>query len=237
MRRLKYENYLNIYNNRYETMNDETKDDESTDEDDWTDIDSSDDEGIEQDIEEIDIDSIENDSINESLDSIDINYNSIEEFCPIPNSRDMEYELNNTQPDREIKCKNYELCYDTVFAAPFKNNYLCDAFDTAYEKKLEIKENVECPICLEIKRGVSQPRCSHFTCVDCFKLCYYFYEIVDPIFPYPELEDEYEDDIYNVKWKEYPLIRQYWEEVRNYNSKITEKEKKEFLKICPLCRK
>ena len=39
-----------------------------------------------------------------------------------------------------------------------------------------------------------QPRCSHFTCVDCFKLCYYSYEIIEPKFPYPELEDEYDDE-------------------------------------------
>ena len=227
-----------------ESSDDESTNDESTD-DDWTDIDSTDDEGteinevIQQDIEEIEIDSIDNDSIGSiDIEPIDINYNSIEEFCPIPNSRDMEYELNNTQPNGDIKCKNYEFCFDTVFAAPFKNNYLCDDCDITYEKTLEIKDNIECPICLEIKRGVSQPNCSHFTCVDCFKLCYYSYEIVEPKFPYPELENEYDDDMNNPKWiNDYPLIRPYWIELRKYNSKIKEKEEKEFLKKCPLCRK
>jgi hypothetical protein len=232
-----------------ESTDDELSDDELSD-DEWTDIDSSDDEltgddrteielgeVIHRDIEEIDIDVI-NDSINDSLVPIDIYYNSIEEFCPVINSRNMEYEINNIQPNGDIKCKNYELCCDTVFAAPFKNNYLCDDCDNTYEKQLEIKENVECPICLDIKRGVLQPRCSHFTCVDCFKLCYYFYEIIEPKFPYPDLEDEYDDDIHNPKWiNDYPLIRPYWKELRNYNSKIKEKKKKTFLKKCPLCRK
>jgi len=220
----------------YESIDESTDetDDELTD-DERTEINIG--EVIQQDIEEIEIESI-NDSINDSPYSIDINYNLIEEFCPVVNSRDMEYELNNIRPNGRIKCKNHELCHYTVFAAPFKNNYLCDDCNTEYEKQLEIKDNIECLICLEIKRGVLQPRCSHFTCVDCFKLCYYSYEIVEPKFPYPELEDEYDDDMSNPKWiTEYPLIKPYWEELRKYNSKIKEKEKKEFLKICPLCRK
>jgi hypothetical protein len=206
-------------------MNDESTDDESTD-DEWTDIDSSDDERIEQDIDD-----------NDSLVPIDINYNSIEEFCPIPNSRDMEYELNNTRPNGDIKCKNYQLCRDTLCIELFKSNYLCDDCNITYEKPLEIKENVECPICLEIKRGVSQPRCSHFTCVDCFKLCYYSYEIVKPKFPYPAIEYEYYYDRNNPIWEEYPLIKTYWIEWKKYVIKINEKKKKEFLKKCPLCRK
>ena len=35
---------------------------------------------------------------------------------------------------------------------------------------LEISDNIECPICLEYKKGVSQPNCNHFTCIDCFCL-------------------------------------------------------------------
>ena len=211
---------------------------ESTDDDE---IDDINDERTEIDIGEVihqDIEEIESESINDSPEPIDINYNSIEEFCPVVNSRDMDYELNNILPNGRIKCKNYELCHYMVFAAPFKNNYLCDDCDTAYEKPLEIKDNIECPICLEIKRGVSQPRCSHFTCVDCFKLCYYSHEIIKPKFPYPDLEDEYEDDIHNQKWvsDEYPLIIPYWAELKKYYSKIKEKGKNKFLKICPLCR-
>jgi hypothetical protein len=32
-------------------------------------------------------------------------------------------------------------------------------------------DNRECPICLEIKRSVSQARCDHTLCIDCFKRC------------------------------------------------------------------
>ena len=229
----------------HESIDDETDDDEvDTDDDDVTDGDTDDErteieigEVIQQDIEEIQMDSIENESINDLPDSVDINYNSIEEFCPVVNSRDMEYELNNIRQNGRIKCKNHELCRYTVFAAPFKNNYLCDDCDTTYEKQLEIKDNIECPICLEIKRCVLQPRCSHVTCVDCFKLCYYSHEIIRPIFPYSMIKDEYNEDKKNPKWKDYPLIKIYRIELKNYIDKIKEKNKKKFLKKCPLCRK
>jgi hypothetical protein len=182
-------------------------------------------------IVEINIDSID-------IEPIDINYNSIQEYCPLVNSRDMEYELNNTiYITGDIKCKNYELCRGALCVAPFKSNYLCDNCDTTYEKKLEIKENIECPICLDIKRCVSQPNCSHFTCVDCFKLCYYSHEIVKPVFPYTYLKDEYDEDNTNPIWNEYPLIKIYRAKMKTYIHEKKEKKKKTFLKKCPLCRK
>ena len=191
---------------------------------------------LEINIDPIEIDSFVIDSI--EVEPIDINYNSIKEYCPVINSRDMEYEINNTMYiTGYIKCKNYEFCYGTVFVAPFKNNYLCDDCNSRYEKKLEIKENVDCPICLETKKCVLQPRCSHVTCVDCFKLCYYSHEIVKPVFPYSTIKDEYDEDKKNPKWKDYPLIKIYRAKMKKYIGEKNEKNKKTFLKKCPLCRK
>jgi hypothetical protein len=34
---------------------------------------------------------------------------------------------------------------------------------------LEFIDNHECAICMETKRCVSQPKCNHFICIDCFK--------------------------------------------------------------------
>jgi hypothetical protein len=187
-------------------------------------------------IDMLEIDSFVIDSI--EVEPIDINYNSIKEYCPVINSRDIDYELNNTMYiTGDIKCKNYEFCYDTVIVGPFKSNYLCYDCNSRYEKKLEIKENVECPICLEIKRCVLQPRCSHVTCVDCFKLCYYSHEIIRPIFPYSMIKDEYNEDKKNPKWKDYPLIKIYRAKMKKYIGERNEKKKKTFLKKCPLCRK
>ena len=89
-------------------------------------------------IDMLEIDSFVIDSI--EVEPIDINYNSIKEYCPVINSRDIDYELNNTMYiTGDIKCKNYEFCYDTVIVGPFKSNYLCYDCNSRYEKKLEIK--------------------------------------------------------------------------------------------------
>ena len=39
--------------------------------------------------------------------------------------------------------------------------------------KLEIRDNLEYPVCLEVKRWISNPNCDHTMCIDCFKRCYY----------------------------------------------------------------
>ncbi len=108
------------------------------------------------------------------------------------NGRDTEYENNNIAYDYQypeevgggIKCKNYELCEVVLPKWWFecKNNYLCTnchmLFGTWGESNtgkgiLEINNNLECPICLENKRGISQPNCEHTLCIGCFKRCHY----------------------------------------------------------------
>ena len=107
------------------------------------------------------------------------------------------------------------------------------------ELEVEVKEEVEVEV--EIKVCISQPRCNHSLCITCFKRCYYGDEMTDeePIFPYPDIEDEYYDDTENIKWvNDYPLIQLYDEE---YNRWEYEKQKKyeseEYLRICSICRK
>lgn len=106
--------------------------------------------------------------------------------------------------------------------------------------ELEIKDNVECIVCVEKKRGASQPNCNHFLCLECFKKYYYGYEKNKPIFPYPEIEYEYYEDSDNSKWKDYPLIIEYWKNFDNYeDNKIFDYDyvSKEHLYKCPLCGK
>ena len=104
---------------------------------------------------------------------------------------------------------------------------------------LEISNNLECPICLEIKTCIMQPRCEHIVCIDCFKRRNYSERSGEPIFPYPGKEDEYNDDPTNPKWdNDYPLIKMYNEEHNKWEDKYTEKyEKEKNLRNCPLCRK
>ena len=181
-------------------------------------------------------------------------------------NKDIEYEKNNIGYDYQytiddgIKCKNYEMCNTILPKWWFdcKNSYLCTncdmMFGTWKNKKagvyktgkgeLPIKDNLECPICLDIKRGISQPNCDHTLCIDCFKRCYYGDESRDgePQFPYSkEIENEYDEDIYlkNPKWdKDYPLIKKYNEEWNKWDDNKQQKfNDEENLRNCPICRK
>jgi len=156
----------------------------------------------------------------------------------------------------EIKCKNYELCQEKLPGWWFecKGNYLCSGCHMMFgtwkfqgqEYKtgkgvLDIIDNIECPVCLDIKRSISQPNCEHTLCIDCFKRCYYGNDDDEnkPKFPYPDIENEYYNNQENPKWKnDYPLIKIHNEE---YNKWCDEREhnyeKEKYLQNCPLCRK
>ena len=153
-----------------------------------------------------------------------------------------------------IKCKNYILCEEILPKWWFecKGHYLCTNCDRMFgtwnsgenahigRGNLEISNNLECPICLEIKKCISQPRCEHIVCIDCFKRCYYGERLEgEPIFPYSNIEEEYYNDPTNPKWEnDYPLIKRYNEEYNKWDDKNSEKYKKEEnLRNCPLCRK
>ena len=146
------------------------------------------------------------------------------------------YDINN---EEGIKCKNYELC-KIVLPKLWKANYLCINCDMMFGGILEIKDTIECPICYEYKKGISQPRCNHFICIDCFKRCYYIDTNGEPIFPYPDnINDEYLEDINNTKWNiDYPLIKLYNEEYDKWEYNREKKyDNEKYLRICPICRK
>lgn len=153
--------------------------------------------------------------------------------------RDMAYEQANTI-EGEIKCKNYTLC-KSLLPTWWRNcneSYLCTNCDLMYGE-LTFKK-IECPICFDYIHGVSQVKCDHFICVDCFKRCYYGDEDLEnePQFPYPELEEEYYQDMDHPKWKDYPFIRIFHDEwIRWDNRRVEQYEQEESLRHCPLCRK
>ena len=176
--------------------------------------------------------------------------------------RDFDYEKNNIAYDWKyteiygggIKCKNYIICNSLLPKWWFnsKGNYLCgncnmmfgtwksEEYEQFGKGILEISSNLKCPICLEIKDAISQPRCNHSLCISCFKRCYYGDENLEdePIFPYPEIENEYYNDINNIKWENYPLIKMYNEEWYKWNDVKRENyEQEEYLRRCPICRK
>jgi hypothetical protein len=108
-----------------------------------------------------------------------------------------------------------------------------------FSGKLTFYDLVECPVCFEEKPGVKQVRCEHKICIDCFKRCNYGGEYIpQPEFPYSgEIEDEYDNNPDDDKWKEYPLIKKYKEEWVLYELTKDETYRREkSLRICGICR-
>jgi hypothetical protein len=159
--------------------------------------------------------------------------------------RDFEYEKNNIVFDEYqeegygIKCKNYEICSDVLplWWYDCKGKYICTNCDmmfgtwssAKYEQKgrgiLIFKDNTVCPLCFRFRRTVSQPSCNHFACIDCFKKCWY----TMPSFPYPEIEDDYNDQD-NTEWYiKYPLLLFYDKKYKEWENEELGYEK------CPLC--
>ena len=172
--------------------------------------------------------------------------------------RDLEYENNNIgfdwqYPEEDgggIKCKNYELCECVLPKWWFEceDNYLCTNCNIMFgtwgnhrgKGILEISDNLDCPICLENKRSITQPICEHTICIECFKRSYYGDDDAEnePIFPYPDIEDEYHDDQDNKKWEtDYRLIKIFNEEWNKWDDEKNKKYKdEEYLRKCCLCR-
>lgn len=151
--------------------------------------------------------------------------------------------------DLNLKCDNYEICEEKLPDWWFdcKGNYLCCnchcMFGTWGDKKgkgtLEFYDNLECPICLENTRCVSQPNCNHNACINCFKRCYYGKEYPD--FPFPEVKDEYYEDIDNNNYENNSKWDKYRCKIDEYDllcGKIEDENTKETnINKCPLCRK
>ena len=175
--------------------------------------------------------------------------------------RDLEYEKNNVgfcecnQEDGDgIKCKNYELCESVLpnWWYECKGHYICTNCDILFgtwghgknahygKGELTFVNNLECPICLENSRCVSQPRCEHFACLECFKRCHFLQDVDHPDFPYDsEIEQEYDENQDDPKWEiEYPLINVWNEQCNELEYSNMEKHsREEYLRVCPLCRK
>lgn len=181
-------------------------------------------------------------------------------------TRDLKYEKDmvgyDTQYPREtgggIKCKNYEICEEVlpIWWYDCKGRYVCTNCDIMFgswsnrdhdvyktgKGVLPIVDDIECPICLETKRSVTQPNCEHTICIECFKRCYYGDWSGAPEFPYSkEVEDMYymdESDYDHIKWERYyPLIKVWGAEYDKwYDECMNKHENEEYLQKCPICR-
>jgi len=93
-------------------------------------------------------------------------------------------------------CKNFEFCdgmqppqwcgeggHSIRYLDSGGDPYLCMNCAVMFRKELVFKNDVECPICFETKKGITQPNCEHAICIECFRDCYYG-KYDEPDFPY-----------------------------------------------------
>ena len=148
-----------------------------------------------------------------------------------------------------VECPNFLVC-DTILPKCIRSCHRGTCMSCAYmfgkssefNGKLTFYDSVDCPICLEDKPGVKQINCDHKVCIDCFKLCMYgtrSRSIPQTVYPYPaNIEDEYENNHEDPKWKNDPLIIKYNQDFRNYEMILDlNHEKESSLRVCSLCRK
>lgn len=156
-----------------------------------------------------------------------------------------------------IKCKNYEVCGSDLPDYWPKEVGKCLCFqchemfgtwssgDYRQTGKWELKfyDDIECPICFEIKRSVTYPNCDHTICVDCFKRCYFGDDDEDnrPKFPYPDILDEYEIDPNqrtNPRWDEYRYLIDIWDKQDDEWNDASQLKfmNEEHLRQCCICR-
>lgn len=142
-------------------------------------------------------------------------------------------------PNHIVCCRNYPLHYKQTYGDLCLT---CDMFFGEWQGGkgvLPIIENAECPVCLETVICVSQPKCDHYLCIECFRRCYYGKRLERPAFPHPCIEEEYLEDIENIKWIiNYPSIYYYEQKFKLILAKEEEMFSEESnLRLCPLCRK
>lgn len=147
-----------------------------------------------------------------------------------------------------LKCLNYELCGSTLpnWWLECKSKLICtycDIFFGSWSNKtgrgiLNFYDSIDCPICFNNSRGVSFPSCDHSICVTCFKRIFFPCYDNEPIFPLPDIENEYDMDPDNPKWDNIQLIKKWRLEWLQWdNNKNSKFESEEFLRKCPICRK
>jgi hypothetical protein len=95
---------------------------------------------------------------------------------------------------------------------------VCRFDDYCYEilKKMDtMVDDYECPICMETKKALEQPRCSHKVCLDCYKTIYFGVSELEkpcicnfPDWTYELHLDEYGDVMENKKQNEHDIFLQ-----------------------------
>ena len=139
----------------------------------------------------------------------------------------------------DINCPNFEVC-ESLMDPRMRTCSSC-AFRRIVLKSKDVlvfADNIECPVCLEVNRGVQNPRCVHFICIDCYKECNWIKDISDdqPPFPYNStVEEDYDE--HPEKYDSDPIIQVWRACMETYLDEIDEyNESRRNLRLCPVCR-
>jgi hypothetical protein len=125
----------------------------------------------------------------------------------------------------EVPCCNFEVCENYVF--PDSKCCSTCVFRRIIQKKKDIltfQDDIECPVCFEVKRGVTNINCEHYICIDCFKKCHSLPE--EEVLSFPFDDEEYDEN--------HPDIKTWIHSCEKYDKKIYETKN---LRLCPICRK
>lgn len=145
----------------------------------------------------------------------------------------MERQINET------KCKNYKWCQTMIPNNYFENSKVCVYCTMAPEQVPKIIDDITCRSCYKITHGIKDPNCNHTFCIECFKQCYHVSrkKLHELVFPYPEIEDDYLNNPYDIKWdKHYPFIQEYYEQYNKLEKDIEDKIQHNILNICLSCK-
>ena len=138
----------------------------------------------------------------------------------------------------DINCPNFEVC-ESLMDPRMRTCSSC-AFRRIVLKSKDVlvfADNIECPVCFDVKRCVQNVRCSHFICIDCYKECHRELDLEDqPPFPYgSDTEEDYDAD--PTKYDEDPIIQTwqacmetFFDECQKFN------QSRANLRLCPVCR-
>lgn len=151
------------------------------------------------------------------------------------------------------KCANYNICRGTSPDWWHKEICVgCDLYFGSWKKGKCIltRKNSECPICLEEKECVEQPKCEHYICITCFRKIY-LGEIdedeveqkigKEPEHPYEEILNEnnldYDDLLKDSRFDIDKSLIEQWEIESDVYFRSKEMLSEQYCTCtCPLCR-
>jgi hypothetical protein len=140
----------------------------------------------------------------------------------------------------DLDCRNHEICSGWV-PEPCRRELCFECLinfgDWESTKGiLELKNDEFCCICLDTTRCVKFTQCDHYICINDFKRCFYGEPRVDPpLFPYPELRNDY--NLNKTRYKNDPVIIKYHKDYQTWeNHYDTKFSSEEHIRRCPLCR-